>query len=104
MPSGLPFLNQAYDVAPLAFAARATAPPLQMITLPEGVIVGAAGVEIGTALLPGFEHVPFATVMPRNAFPDAPTLNVMAFVPWPAVMAPLLIGQAQVAPAVRARD
>ena len=81
MPSGLPFLNQAYDVAPVAFAVSVTLLPVQIVALPDGVMVGMAGVEMGTDLLPLFEQVPFVTVTPRSTLPEAPALNVMPLVP-----------------------
>ena len=63
------------------------------------VIVTAGGCWIGTFAeeLPP-QEVPL-TVMPSVTLPLAPALKVMAFVPWPAVMLPLAMVQAYVAPA-----
>lgn len=87
-------MNQAYEVAPVAFAMSVVLLLPQTVTLPDGVMVGIAGAAIGTGWLPLFEQVPFVTTTPRITVPVAPALNVIAFVAWPAVMTPLLIVQA----------
>src|SRR5438477_4206758 len=52
-----------------------------------------------TLALPVEMQPPLFMLMPRVSVPLAPAVKVMAFVPWPAVMLPLVIDQAYVVPA-----
>ena len=50
--------------------------------------------EIDTDALPVELHEPEVTLTPRATLPEAPAVKVMALVPWPAVMVPLVMVQA----------
>src|SRR5438270_133827 len=52
-----------------------------------------------TLALPVEMQPPLFMLMPRVSVPLGPAVKVMAFVPWPAVMLPLAMVQAYVAPA-----
>ena len=52
-----------------------------------------------TLALPVEMQPPLFTLIPRVSVPLGPAVKVMAFVPWPAVMLPLVIDQAYVVPA-----
>ena len=68
-------------------------------TLTGAEIVAAAAVLIETDALPLLLQ-PFAlTVTPRETLPVAPAVKLMAFVPWPLLMVPLVIVQLYPAPA-----
>src|SRR5438874_2063376 len=60
-------------------------------TLPGALMIGAGGAVMGTVALEFALQPPFATVSDNVTLPLAPAVNVIPFVPAPAVIVPLAI-------------
>lgn len=83
-------------------AVSVTLPPWQNVWPPPAVIAGAGATLAVTFALLLLVQPPFATVTLRPTVPAAVAVNVMLFVPLPAVIVPFVIDHVYVAPACAA--